>query len=184
MNKFNNHIVESERLIFRPISASHLSQRYVDWMNDSEVTKFLESGGDYTLKKLKIFLSEQELKQNYMWAIHIKITNKHIGNIKIDPKVSLGPLKFRKNCCQLGILIGDKNQWSKGYAYEASKRIIDFCFDNLGFKRIVLGVKMSNLFAIKLYKKLGFDFFERDENPKIYIGIPDDAIIMGLINEK
>ena len=183
MNRFNNHIIESKRLKFLPISISHLSKKYVNWMNDDKVNKFLESGGDYTLKKLEAFLIEQEIKKKYMWAIHIKKTNQHIGNIKIDPNVTLGPLEFRKNCGQLGILIGEKSKWGNGYAYESSKRIIDFCFEKLDLKRIVLGVKKANLNAIKLYKNLGFEFFKKKQYPKIYVGIPSDAIIMGLNHE-
>jgi len=148
-------------------------------MNDYDINKYLESGGDYTIKKLKNYLIDREFKKDYMWAIHIKESNQHIGNIKIDPNVTLGPYKFRKKCGQLGILIGEKTQWGKGFAYEASKRTIDFCFEELGIKRIILGVKISNLKAIKLYKNLGFSFFSKIENPEFYDGIPHDAIIMG-----
>ena len=50
----------SDRLIFEPLGLKHLSTRYVNWMNDSLVNKYMESGGDYTLDKLRDFLLEQE----------------------------------------------------------------------------------------------------------------------------
>lgn len=184
MNNFNKYTIESKRLVFKPLNLSHLSIKYVNWMNDKDVNNFLESGGDYTLEKLKFFLINRQFQKNYMWAIHIKNSNQHIGNIKIDPNVTLGPMELRKDCGQLGILIGEKSQWGKGYAYETSKKIIDFCFEQLGIKRIVLGVKRSNLNAVKLYKKIGFDFFEKNEYPEIYSGIPEDAIIMGFSHER
>lgn len=55
-------ILETERLILRPLSLLHSSEEYVAWMNDHEVNKYLESGGDYTLQKLKEFLDEVEKK--------------------------------------------------------------------------------------------------------------------------
>jgi RimJ/RimL family protein N-acetyltransferase len=53
-------------------------------------------------------------------------------------------------------MIGDRKEWGKGIAKEASERIIDYCFNSLNLKKLNLGVKKNNLNAIRLYKKLGF----------------------------
>ena len=42
-------ILESKNLIFKPLSLDHLSYDYVDWLNDKDVNRYLESGNDYTL---------------------------------------------------------------------------------------------------------------------------------------
>ena len=143
-------ILESERLILKPLNLSFLSQEYVDWMNDSHVNEFLSSGGDYSLEKLKFFLIEVEQKDILFWAINIKNSSKHIGNIKIDP------VEIKHGICEYGIMMGDKNQWGKGFAYEASRLVIDFCFKNLGLRKMNLGVVESNLKAVRLYEKLNF----------------------------
>ena len=77
--------LESERLFYEPLSQKHLSFAYVNWLNDVEVNTYLESGGNYTIQLLSDFLKEQEQKDILFWAIHLKDSNKHIGNIKIDP---------------------------------------------------------------------------------------------------
>ena len=48
-------ILESERLILKPLSKSFLSVEYVNWMNDPTVVRFIESGGNYDIKKLRNF---------------------------------------------------------------------------------------------------------------------------------
>ena len=53
-------------------------------------------------------------------------------------------------------MIGDNKEWGKGYAYEASERILEYCYKNLNLKLINLGVKKENKNAIELYKRLGF----------------------------
>ena len=143
--------IESERLIFRPLDSSYLSQEYVNWMNDKEVNKYLESGGDYTIEKLKDFLNEVEKSSILFWAIIIKDSNKHIGNIKIDP------ISKRNKTGEYGILIGDKKEWGKGYAKEASKAVLNFCFSkNVQLRKVTLGVVTENESALRLYQKLGF----------------------------
>ena len=112
--------LETDRLMLKALSREHCSSSYVKWMNDHDVIKYLETGGDYTLKKLNDFLLEQETNNILFWAIHIKKSNKHIGNIKIDP------INYDDNSAEYGILMGDKKFWGKGFGYEASKRVLKY----------------------------------------------------------
>lgn len=143
-------ILRSERLILEPLSLSHLTEEYVNWLNDPEVNSYLDSGGDYTFKKLKDFLKDVEKKNILFWAIHLNHNHKHIGNIKIDP------VNFKHGLCEYGILLGDKNEWRKGFAKEASLMVIDYCFNSLNLRKMTLGVVEDNENAVTLYKKLGF----------------------------
>ena len=153
---------ETERLLLKALSREHCSNSYVEWMNDPEIIKYLETGGNYTIEKLDNFLLEQESKNILFWAIHIKESKIHIGNIKIDP------INFDENSGEYGIMMGDKVYWGKGFAIEASKRIIKYCFDDLKLSSINLGVVEDNFSAIKLYKKLGFNTIKKIENSGTY----------------
>jgi [ribosomal protein S5]-alanine N-acetyltransferase len=169
-------ILESARLIFRPVSLAHLTQDYVDWLNDSEVNRYLETGGNYSLSELKEFLSDVEKKDIFFWAIHLKINNSHIGNIKIDP------INKRHGLGEYGILLGRKSEWGKGYAKEASQRIIQYCFTSIGLRKITLGVVADNLHAVKLYEKLDFIKEGIYKNHGLYQGKYCDIIRMAIFN--
>jgi len=78
-------IITTKRLILKPLTSEHLSQDYVNWLNDIEVYKYLETGGNFTIEMLQEYLKEVEKKDIYFWAIHKKEGNLHLGNIKIDP---------------------------------------------------------------------------------------------------
>lgn len=143
--------ISSDRLIYQPLDTSFISQRYVDWMNDEEVNRYLESGGDYTIDQLSGFLNSVESRSILFWAIVTKSQKKHIGNIKIDP------INWHNKVGEYGIMIGDKAEWKRGYANEASQRIIDFCFSKeVGLRKIMLGVAKENVKAMALYERLGF----------------------------
>ena len=142
--------LETSRLILKPLTMEHLSQDYVDWLNDSEVYRFLETGGSYTIEMLEIYLKEVVDKDIYFWAIHISDNNLHIGNIKMDP------INTRHGLAEYGIMMGQKSEWGKGYAKEASLAVINYCFNSLNIRKLTLGVVTENISAISLYKKLGF----------------------------
>ncbi|HUS00527.1 MAG TPA: GNAT family protein [Chitinophagaceae bacterium] len=169
-------LLESERLLFKPLSLAHLSEEYVSWLNDKEVNKYLESGGDYTLEKLKCYLEAVEKKEILFWAIHIKESDKHIGNIKIDPIIK------KHGVGEYGILMGDKNEWGKGYAKEASLKIIDYCFNTINIRKITLGVVEEHNQAVQLYFKLGFSVEGKYIKQGLYNGHYCDTLRMALFN--
>jgi len=169
--------LNSERLVFKPLSIKHCVHEYVSWMNDPEVYRCLESGLNYSIELLYDFLIDVENKNIYFWAIHLKSNNKHIGNIKIDP------ISTNNLVGEYGILLGDKSEWGKGYAAESSLAIIKFCFEIIGLRKVTLGVVADNTAAVALYKKIGF---QQEGYYKIHSccsGIFYDVIRMAIFNK-
>lgn len=157
-----NIYLDSERLIFKRVSMEHVSDDYVGWINDPEISMYLETRGNYTKELLELYIKEQYKNEAFFWAIHLKNSNKHIGNIKIDP------IDDKLYSGEYGILMGDHSNWGKGYAKEASIRIIKYCFIELKLAKITLGVIQDNFNAVKLYEKIGFTIDEVKKDVGIY----------------
>jgi [ribosomal protein S5]-alanine N-acetyltransferase len=143
-------VLESERLLLKPLSSDYLSDAYLAWMNDPNVNVYLETPVPYTAGQLQTFLENVDRSNILFWAIVDKATDKHIGNLKIDP------VNKRHGFAEYGILLGDKMYHGKGYAREASELAIRYCFDELQLRKITLGVVAQNIAAVKLYEKMGF----------------------------
>ncbi len=178
MNNLNLHSLETDRLILEPISSRFCTKEYVNWLNDKEVYKYLDTGGNYTLERLADYLSAYSVNPVLFWAIIVKETSSHIGNIKIDP------INKKHLIGEYGILMGDRNNWGKGFAKEASKVVIDYCFDVFGLRKITLGVIKDNIAAVKLYESLGFEQEGIYRMHGIYAGKYCDSIRMALFNMK
>ena len=169
-------VLESQRLILKPLSMEHCSQDYVNWLNDIDVYRYLETGGNYTLEMLKQYLKEVQSKDIYFWAIHLKENDLHIGNIKIDP------INLRHGIAEYGIMMGKKTEWGKGFAKEATLLVIGFCFTTLKLRKVNLGVVAKNSSAINLYKKIGFETEGIYKNHGIYQDEMCDVIRMAIFN--
>jgi RimJ/RimL family protein N-acetyltransferase len=57
---------------------------------------------------------------------------------------------------EFGIVIGDKNYWSRGYGTDAVTTLTGFGFGELNLQRIWLRVFDFNTRAIRCYEKSGF----------------------------
>ena len=171
-------MLNTERLYLEPLTLKHASEKYVSWLNDPEVYKYLESRGGQTIDTLKDFINQQITNKVYIWAIIDKSLNKHIGNIKIDPINSTH--KFG----EYGILIGDKDYWGKGFAREASVAVLNYFFNNNNYlRKINLGVVKNNVDAINLYNKVGFKQEGYLHKHLVYDGSPEDVIRMAIFRE-
>lgn len=83
--------------------------------------------------------------------------------------VSLEGILWSHGVAWLGIGIGDREQWGKGYGREAMQLVLRYGFNELNLHRIQLTVFEYNERAIALYEKLGFqregvyrEFMQRD----------------------
>ncbi|MFL0162050.1 GNAT family N-acetyltransferase [Aquirufa salirivi] len=168
--------LETDRLVLEPMQEKFISQNYLQWLNDREICKYLESPIPYSEKELKTFVNSMIARKVYFWAITIKENNLHIGNIKIDP------INQKHGLGEYGILMGDRNNLGKGYAKEASQAVISFCFEKLGLRKITLGVIEDNEAAVKLYKSLGFQVEGIYQMHGKYDGKYCNAIRMALFN--
>lgn len=57
---------------------------------------------------------------------------------------------------EVGIFIGDKNYWNKGYGTDAMRILIRFIFEQMNINKIKLNVYEFNPRAVRCYEKCGF----------------------------
>ena len=152
--------IYTDRLFLKPLSTEHLTEQYVSWLNDKETSQFINNSKiKYNFKSLESYINNIIEKKIFCWAIHLIGSEKHIGNIKIDPIIPEHKVGL------YGILMGDKSEWKKGYAKEASLAVIKFCFEKIGVRKITLEVSSMNEGAYHLYKKIGFENEVPEINP-------------------
>lgn len=169
-------VITTNRLLLEPLGLNHCTEKYLGWLNDPSVYAYLETRGNQTLELLKAFIEKQVNNKIYIWAVTIKDGKQHIGNIKIDPINSIHGFG------EYGILMGDKEQWGKGYAKEASLAVINYFFEIKKLRKINLGVVKDNIAAVKLYQNMGFEIEGVFKKQVVYDGVYHDIIRMALFN--
>jgi RimJ/RimL family protein N-acetyltransferase len=62
----------------------------------------------------------------------------------------------KNRTCYIGVGIGDKSCWGKGYGTAALRKLLEFLFREKNMRKVLLNVFAFNKRAIASYKKLGF----------------------------
>jgi len=145
-----NPFLIGERLYLRPLELGDL-EACLRWINDPEVTRTLA-----LYRPLNSLREREWLERLYkddrdiVLAIILKESDKHIGN------VGLHRIDWKDRRAELGILIGEREEWGKGYGAEAIELMLDYAFTKLNLHRVFLRVYANNPRAIRCYEKIGF----------------------------
>jgi RimJ/RimL family protein N-acetyltransferase len=150
-------ILDGERLAgdgvyLRLIEMSDCGERYLGWLLDPAVNRFLETRWtDQTLESIREFVTEMRRSpDNYLFAIIDKESERHIGNIKV------GAINPAHKHCDVGYFIGDREMWGKGIATEAIRLATQFAFDRLDMHRAQAVVDIDNPASAKALERVGY----------------------------
>lgn len=84
----------------------------------------------------------------------------------------------------LGIVIGEKSYWNKGFGQDATKQLLDYGFNLLNLNNIMLGVFSFNKAAINCYKKIGFKEIGCRRQARIISNKKYDIVFMDILAEE
>lgn len=152
------------------------------WVNDREITDYLSDIFLYphTLNVTEDFLNSMLEGNNNMkgFIIAHKDTEEYIGQI------DLIKINWVNRVATIGIVIGTKENLSKGYGTEAIKLLQEFAFNRLNLNKLDLEVRAYNQRAINCYKKCGF-IEEGRIRENFYIdGKYTDTLFMGILKRE
>jgi RimJ/RimL family protein N-acetyltransferase len=163
-----------EKCYLSPISLDD-AEIFTSWLNDIEVTKNLTLAHDcISLNSEKELLPKLADSHNY--SIIDLEKDEIIGNC------GLMDMNNYNRTAEIGIFIGDKRYWSRGYGNEAMSLLLDYSFQYLNLRNIMLRVYSFNERAIACYKNVGFKEIGKwrnalQRNMKEY-----DIIFMDILN--
>ena len=175
-----NFFLTGKTVYMRPLQASDLTEKYLSWLNDSEVCEFNSHATfPYTFEKLETFYKQlqESANVNIVLAIIFKETDEHIGNI------SLQNINWISRNAEYAILLGNKSFWNKGIAIEASLLICEYGFERLNLHRIYCGTSSKNLGMQKLASKIYMKEEGRREEAMYKNGVFVDIIEYGVLKK-
>jgi RimJ/RimL family protein N-acetyltransferase len=175
--------IEGERIRLRPALLEDAA-RFVEWINDTEV-RHLIGGQPY-----QISLGQEEE------FIRSKTTNdwEHGVFVVIEATdgaepVAIGSIELRKleaesRKGEIGMMVGDRAFWDRGYGTEALRTFCRWAFATLDLHRLELAVMDFNPRARRAYEKVGFAVEGRRREDTYLAGRYHDSIEMGLLRRE
>lgn len=142
----------TSRLLLRNLNSDDVGDRYLEWLRDPAVNRYLEVRfQEHTKAAIESFIeSVNTSPDSILFGIFLADSDRHIGNIK------LGPINRRHRRAEISLLLGEKLEWGKGYASEAIRAVSEFGLDRLELHKIAAGLYEENLGSLNAFIKAGY----------------------------
>lgn len=171
--------INSEHIVLRSLQPSDATLVYLNWLSDPTINAYLEVrfSPPQSVSDLAAFITDvNQSSHTLMLGIFLKEDSRHLGNIK------LGPIDRQHQVGDIGFLIGDKEQWGKGYASLAIALLADYAFLHLGLSKLTAGCYAENEGSRRALVKAGFMEEGRRISQWLVAGHRQDGILMGRVN--
>ena len=147
-------ILETERLILRPLCADDAEDVFQNWTSDADVARFMRWEVHKSVVETRQWLLSDEAlidsDEVYNWGFVLKLTGELIGS---------GGLVFQKTkgMYELGYCIM-KKYWNQGITTEAASEIIDFGKNVLKQTEFYCCHAKENPASGSVMRKVGFQY--------------------------
>src|SRR3989304_7101024 len=174
-------MIFGERIRFRAIERSDLPV-FVTWLNDPEVRAGISAYLPMSLAREQNWFEDMLKKplEEQPFAIEIK----HKDDWLLIGTTSFFNFSWRSRKAEIGIMIGEKAYWNKGYGTETMLLMLQHGFETLNLHRIYLKVYATNPRAIRSYEKVGFVLEGRQREAHFDKGVYSDDLIMGVLQHE
>lgn len=143
-------VLRGKSLTLRPFTEADVAEPYLSWLNDPDVTRFLEIRYEHQTPAMAMaFVRSFENADKYMWLV-TTAEGRPIGTATVHS------INRRHGFAELALMIGDKAHWGGTTAMEILNLLIAFCFGPLGLRKVTAGTYARHWGMNLIYNKLGF----------------------------
>lgn len=140
--------IKTERLLLKPLGPEYFASTN-EYAMDLEVTKYMmylpNDSTDETMMFLKNVETEWSKETPSFYELAVIFKKKHIGGLSAY---------IEDGVAEIGWILNRK-YWKKGFAYEASRALIDYFAKNLSITHFMAHCDTENADSYRLMEKLG-----------------------------
>ncbi len=165
------------------VEPKEMAEAVLRWNQDSEYQRLglIEPANQYSLKKLTEWAENSQEKDPPMgheFAIRTLEEDRLVGLCRLGGDFLPHGEGF------VGIGIGERLQWNKGYGTDAMMVLLRYAFHELNLRRVALSVSLNNPRAIRSYEKVGFVYEGKMRNFFLRDGQRGDIVFMGVTRDE
>jgi RimJ/RimL family protein N-acetyltransferase len=153
------------------------------WQRDTELHRLLDSNPARmnSEKRYKEWMEKQVeagfKPEQYFFSVRTLAEDQYIGFLDLW-------VDLIHSDVWVGLGIGEREFWSKGYGTDMMKLCMQYVFTELCLERLSLGVHEYNPRALRSYEKCGFRLEGRTRQEIMREGKRYDSLWMGILREE
>ncbi|MGD9093663.1 MAG: GNAT family protein [Anaerolineales bacterium] len=176
-------LFEGELVRFSSEDPEVVAKATTHWTRDGEYLLLMddEPAMMWSLEKNKEWLEKEQGKSG---TTQFTFPLRTLHDDLLIGFVGLFGIKWNHGEAWLGVGLGDRAYWGKGYGTDAIRLALRYAFNELNLHRVSLDVFEYNQRAIRSYEKSGFTVEGRSRGEILRQGRRWDVITMGILRQE
>lgn len=155
------------------------------WQNDEEVMRLARGMPDNLISTEALATEfEKNLKGDDADTRRLGIEERSSGKLIGWCSISLNTWAKRHTSADIGLAIGEKDRWRRGYGTEVVALLLKETFEQLNLHRVGWWTYGENAGSIALAKKLGFKEEARLRENSFFDNQFHDTVVLGLLKHE
>jgi [ribosomal protein S5]-alanine N-acetyltransferase len=178
MTKQEHVVVNSARLRLEPFVESCICAKYLAWLNDPQVVRFSNQRFCvHTLDSARHYVASFAGSANLFLAIRLLEGGQMIGTMTAY-------ISEHHRTADMGLLIGDRCCWGKGYGSEAWSVLMSYLFDSLNLRKITGGTVRANVGMRLIMERAGMHQEAVRSRQEIVEGVEEDVLYFARFRDR
>lgn len=170
-----NPFLIGERLYLRPLEEGDAVLCH-GWLNHPEVRRSLRRRAmPWTEASVREMIRGLDPRRDQLFAIVLRGDDIYVGNC------GLHGIDFVDRVARLGIVIGRRDQWGRGFGSEAVRLLCQHAFDTLDLRKLLFSCFATNDRGLHLARQFGFQLEGRLREQVFVEGQWVDLLLLGLL---
>ena len=160
----------TSRLVIRPFKQADITDSYLSWLNDPEVTRFSNQR----------FREHNVMSVSAYFKSFISSNNSFLLLDRLDGSGAIGTATvYRDNnhgTADIGLMLGDRRCWGKGYGREAWTALLEALLSEPGLRKVTGGTARLNKGMVKIMEQSGMELEAVRSRQELIEGQPVDLL--------
>ncbi len=168
-------LLMGEHVYLRRMERDDLEQVH-RWLSDTELCGLIGHSGVSSMGEIEAWFDRASADPARRWyAVATSDGDRVIG------EAGLLRLDEGWRTTDMSIIIGERDEWRKGYGSEVGRILLDFAFNYCGVHRVAVGVVGFHEPALRFWEKLGFSREGVQRDGYLHGGEFHDFVMMSIL---
>jgi len=141
--------LRGRKVLLRKFTQSDITPEYISWLNDPEVVQFSNQRFiQHTEYSCRLYFDNFANSTNLFLSVSTRVGNVPIGTMTAYVSPYHGTV-------DIGILLGNKSVWGKGYGQDAWSLLVDWFIKIKKIRKITAGTLSVNKSMIRIMERSG-----------------------------
>ncbi len=165
-------VLSGSRIVLRPFREGDIGDAYLSWLNDPEVTRYSNQRfARHDQESARAYLASFADGPNHFLLVEERAGGRPIGTLT----AYVAP---RHLTADMGIMIGDRACWGRGYGHEAWSLLMDWLFAT-GTRKVTAGTSSLNIGMQRIAERSGMVLEGRRIGQELFDGEAADILLYG-----